>query len=512
MNFFDAYDISGPSTPTSGQQAEPSLNEEVSQVVGQLSRFWGGFRKQSQTVFEAARKDIGDAVSQAQKEINKLTTETLASTSTQEDHTGTEQTDQLPSAGESSAAPESNSAYSASASTIAEGDSRSTTPTETQPQPQTIFSRLQASLPPNLVSSVQSQLPDSLQHARAGSLSALDFAQLRSTLTTELHRVQDATGEYVQRSEELFREAGEFLKDAVKVLPPEESGGVSPGLIWDGSDVWMLPTEGSAGGRGELGSRKGKEREGRASSSSGRPSVEKLRAVATRAESLLKQLKHDPEVVKVDPQSDERVRHMFASWVESEVDAQEGGINSVQWKDTIENALTEPVDGAALKSTFDTLVPSVITSDMFWVRYFFRVHQVEREEERRKAIIQGTAQNEEDFSWDDDDDTTSTAVKAPLVQLHQDQTSDASDASALQAVDNKATLVAEAATPTQAPKSRVSTPGNQSPRESEDSYDVVSSQVSNYSGGIDSKAQSPSLPETPAPTAPVEDDPDSDWE
>ena len=30
-----------------------------------------------------------------------------------------------------------------------------------------------------------------------------------------------------------------------------------------------------------------------------------------------------------------------------------------------------------------------MTEDEFWTRYFFRVHQVEREEARRKAIIQG---------------------------------------------------------------------------------------------------------------------------
>ena len=46
MNFFDAYDTPGTTTPPANAQPTPSLNEEVSQVVGQLSRFWGGFRKQ----------------------------------------------------------------------------------------------------------------------------------------------------------------------------------------------------------------------------------------------------------------------------------------------------------------------------------------------------------------------------------------------------------------------------------------------------------------------------------
>lgn len=48
MNFLDAYDITEPVTQPAREPGapEPSLNEEVSQVVGQLGRLWGGFRKQ----------------------------------------------------------------------------------------------------------------------------------------------------------------------------------------------------------------------------------------------------------------------------------------------------------------------------------------------------------------------------------------------------------------------------------------------------------------------------------
>lgn len=49
MNFLDAYDISDPAVTAAQSGPEPSLNEEVNQVVGQLSRFWGGFRKQVST-------------------------------------------------------------------------------------------------------------------------------------------------------------------------------------------------------------------------------------------------------------------------------------------------------------------------------------------------------------------------------------------------------------------------------------------------------------------------------
>lgn len=33
-------------------------------------------------------------------------------------------------------------------------------------------------------------------------------------------------------------------------------------------------------------------------------------------------------------------------------------------------------------------VPSEITDDTFWKRYHFRVHQVEKDEEIRKALLQ----------------------------------------------------------------------------------------------------------------------------
>ena len=49
MNFFDTYEIARSTTPDVEQvenNEQPTLNEEVSQVIGQLGRFWGGFRKQ----------------------------------------------------------------------------------------------------------------------------------------------------------------------------------------------------------------------------------------------------------------------------------------------------------------------------------------------------------------------------------------------------------------------------------------------------------------------------------
>lgn len=212
---------------------------------------------------------------------------------------------------------------------------------------QNLFSRLQSALPSDLASTVQAKLPDSIKQG-AGSV---DFTQLRSTLASEFQRVQGITKaqaeEYVHKSEELLRDAGEFLKEAVKVVPPADGEQVTPGVLWDGSDIWMLP-EMSVPSES-----KGKERERQ--SSDGRSAADGLRAVATRAEALLKQLKHDPEVVKVDPEADERAAQLWNEWLSTEVDSIEEGIASEQWVNAKEAALSEPTDGEALQKTLDTL-------------------------------------------------------------------------------------------------------------------------------------------------------------
>lgn len=189
---------------------------------------------------------------------------------------------------------------------------------------QSIFTRIQSSISPNLVSTVQSNIrvPPSIRDAASGSV---DFSQLKNTLTTEFTRVQDITRaqaeEYVHKSEELLREAGEFLKDAVKVVPPE-SQGETIGVMWDGSDVWMLPAVAA--------SVASERAPGVAANGTERSSMEGTRAVATRAEELLRRLRHDDTVIKANPEGEETVKALYDEWVSDHVEPV-GGIGGEEW-------------------------------------------------------------------------------------------------------------------------------------------------------------------------------------
>lgn len=120
---------------------------------------------------------------------------------------------------------------------------------------------------------------------------------------------------------EAVREANEVLKDAVKIIPPGDSGeggsGGASGMIWDGTDMWMLPTSsdglGSARERASLG-------------------PETQTAVASRALALLHRLQSDPSIIQRDPEAEEGMRDEYRKWVEEEIKAK-GGVEGPEWSE-----------------------------------------------------------------------------------------------------------------------------------------------------------------------------------
>ena len=306
------------------------------------------FHQKSQTALETARGGFSEVVVQAQKELSKFTT--VEEPKDVKEPETTEETDIASStAGPSTDTPDvptTTTTTEEEPSTSASPPVDKETPTEST-STGTLFSRLQSALPPNIVATVQNNLPDSLKHASEN----IDFSQLGTNLMSEFQRVQGVTRaqaeEYVLKSEVLIRdamkEAGEALRDAVKVIPPDQAGS-NEGLIWDGADMWMLSTDSSDS--------VGKEGEDATGSMK---SAETQSAVATRAEALLRRLKRDPAILRLDPEADEGNRDEYRAWLERDVNSKEGGIDGQEWKGKIAAVLEEPLDGPALKELQDML-------------------------------------------------------------------------------------------------------------------------------------------------------------
>ena len=229
--------------------------------------------------------------------------------------------------------------------------------------PTSIYARLQSHMPPNLQPSA---IAATLSSATSAA-STVDLANIRSTLAANIQRAQDnlplaqaeklAEG-YLHRSQELFKEAGEFLKDAVKVVPPAVGPDGKPMVedtmpIVSGTDVWLFPSPiGTTGWGGPIAN----EREASAT-----PPLKELRASmpslksreniftghmsqATRSEALLRRLKYDPEMIRLDPAQDDAVKAEFAAFAEG-VDVKLGGISGNTMVTRISDVLKADPEG-----------------------------------------------------------------------------------------------------------------------------------------------------------------------
>ncbi|CAE6512809.1 unnamed protein product [Rhizoctonia solani] len=501
-------------------QPQQTLGEEVNEVIGQLGRFWGGFQKQSQAAFQNARKDFGSVVEAARKEASWVGNNTAAQRA-------------APSTGGSTSESANTSNVEASAPIAADTKGKekeidddaatikSSSPTiETTPATSasgTFFSRLQANLPPQfapavITATLQSQLTTA--QAQAGvlrtSLAAnIQRIQQEANVPISLAQAEKLAGEYVHRSEELLKGAGAFLKDAVHVIPAEGSTDTR-GVVWDGSDIWMMPSPMAPGTPAPE------------ATTTGRPAL-------THAEALLKRLKSDPQVLQVDP---------AASSAKEKYEKYLAGIDpdSPQWTARIREVIADTSeDSDALLATKERLVPESISEDEFWKRYFFRVQQINEDEEKRKLILEAPTQSEDDFSWEDDDKPSSpteagkpSVTSAPsatsnLPAIHPSTSTTTLKAPANDSEPPSTTSVAESAT-TPTPTgtgsrsasqilvahSGVST-SNTSPRESESSFDVVSASSSVAAVNADGPEKKAG-PDAKAKAKKGDDSDDSDWE
>ncbi|CAE6483707.1 unnamed protein product [Rhizoctonia solani] len=503
-------------------QPQQTLGEEVNEVIGQLGRFWGGFQKQSQAAFQTARKDFGSVVQAARKEASWL------------GNNATTQRDGPAGSGEAS-----NSATASSTEPPApisidtkgkekevEDDTatiKSSSPTtDTTPGASattgTFFSRLQANLPPQfapaaITATLQSQLSTAQAQADA----------LRTSLATNIQRIQQEgnmpisfaqaeklAGEYVHRSEELLKGAGAFLKDAVHVIPAEGVDNTR-GVVWDGSDIWMMPSPMAPGTPTPE------------ASASGRPAL-------THAEALLKRLKSDPEVLRVDPASSS-AKERYEKYITG-ID-----ISDTQWTSRIREVIADTSeDSDSLLSTKEKLVPEAVSEDEFWKRYFFRVQQINEDEEKRKIILKAPTQPEDDFSWEDDEKPNSpinndesnstqppTNPTTDLPPTHpststttlKTSTNDLAPPSPVPAAESATTPTATGPNSRSASQILIAHSGvstsNTSPRESESSFDVVSasSSVAGMNADVADKKRSP---DEKTKTDQKDDSDDSDWE
>lgn len=429
-----------------------SFEEEVGQVVKSLGSFWGGFKARSASTLTSLKSDLDKTVAQLETDLKQLQDTKVEVSSKTEEEWEAEQAAELEKA---KAAKE---AAAAEAATKAKGKERE------EPTSPTLLSRIQlqsttlgsqfTSSTAQLQATLQSTLSSTLAKAKANP--ALDPTQIRNqlaenlrlssakeNLTLSFQQAEKLAEEYLKKGGNLVRDAEaaaeKWVAENVQVVSPDTF------IPMGNGDLYMFSTSASAPPP--------------TSTDTPRASLSVSALAGSRKEALLARLREDEALLLHDPAGEtetQQRRDEFALWIAD------------KWPEVSRKEEEEHIGAIRM-----ALVPEHLTDEVFWQRYLFHRDMIEAADAKRKELLEAAAGDDE-FNWDEGDDEAEPAV----------------------------TDSAQSATPTASvpaiaeikEKDKASTPAT-SPRDSEESYDVVRTSTA-----------APSAAHT------EDSDSDSDWE
>merc|ERR1711953_620909 len=121
--------------------------------------------------------------------------------------------------------------------------------------------------------------------------------------------------------------------------------------------------------------------------------------IMNRLQAQLYALASDPATFLSDPDPDDQVE--YEKW-KCDLDKRQGEISDLM------------VANANVRKNYSTLVPDKVNHNLFWNRYFFKVHLIELQENKRqqlKARAEASVNaNDEEINWDDVADIAPNAI------------------------------------------------------------------------------------------------------
>merc|ERR1712179_766704 len=72
------------------------------------------------------------------------------------------------------------------------------------------------------------------------------------------------------------------------------------------------------------------------------------------------------------------------------------------------------INNGHIRKHYSNLVPSTVRHKLFWARYFFKVHLVDKQEVKRQVLKKRAEQtkidSDSEINWDDEDDLDSPDI------------------------------------------------------------------------------------------------------
>jgi len=119
--------------------------------------------------------------------------------------------------------------------------------------------------------------------------------------------------------------------------------------------------------------------------------------ILDRLQAQLHALASDQTTYTSDPDPGDSLAEDWVGWLaELELDKRQGEISELM------------INNTNIRKHYSALVPATVQHKLFWARYFYKVHLIEKQEVKRQVLKkraeQTKAESDNEINWDEDDD------------------------------------------------------------------------------------------------------------
>jgi len=119
--------------------------------------------------------------------------------------------------------------------------------------------------------------------------------------------------------------------------------------------------------------------------------------ILDRLQAQLHALASDQSTYTCDPDPGDSLSEDWVGWLaELDLDKRQGEISELM------------INNTAIRKHYSSLVPGTVQHKLFWARYFYKVHLIEKQEVKRQVLKkraeQSKAESDNEINWDEDDD------------------------------------------------------------------------------------------------------------
>jgi len=128
--------------------------------------------------------------------------------------------------------------------------------------------------------------------------------------------------------------------------------------------------------------------------------------ILDRLQAQLHALSSDQETYEADPLPGDCLAEEWTAWLaQLDLDKRQGEISELM------------INNNNIRKYYSSLVPGQVQHKLFWARYFFKVHLIEKQEAKRQVLKKRAEQTKVDsdteINWDDDEDDVENEQDIP---------------------------------------------------------------------------------------------------